>query len=819
MSSWTGKSEETSKSVVSSDARAKLRRLLEQRRGVTRERFAPAGADAPELAWTPLSFAQRRMWMAQQFAPESTAWNIGYGIYLRGTLREDALLRAFGNLITRHECLRMSFGLHDGVPTQTPLPDGLELLGAAEDLTAIPAGARDAEVRARVMRLSRQPFDLAAGPPLRARLLRVADDAHLLVVIAHHICLDGWSILRIMLPELFADYAALASGSALPRKPKLPRWRDLVAEEAARLGDADRDAAYWRDALAGAPAHIDFPNDGPAPEFARGRGDRRRLPMANDLSRALDDCARRYNVTLFPLLVTAACATFARWADQDDMVIGLVKSDRSRHDLEGSVGPFVNHLPFRCQAARDLSLGALLDKVNTSLMTVLHEHAGLPFERVAGAVVAAHGVRAAPLFNTIVQVHAFPLPQGRLGDPELHARLSALGMSEFEHDFGRLSFAGLEGGFGPIYHGWSPRDFRILLLRHDDADTLGCEFDVDRFEARTIDALLRSVTTTLAVLASEPERLVGSLALDPGLEASKTEGANVPDSPEMLAHVASALAQRMAVSVPAHALVRFASDTLGVDVTALDVSVGEILASPPLARAARLLRRPAHGPLVRLREGAGPPRILVHPLLGRLDGYRELARRFPGDGAVFGLEPPAVHEGLASHSSVEEMVVAYADVLLDAFPERRYILGGWSFGALVALAMAQRLTVQGGVDIEGVVLFDPWLPRHSAPDEPLAGFTHELWWSLSGSAPPPLGRDNPPIRLPDIAARAVAERIVGSPDTVFRYFDLYQAHEKIALAHTVPVYTNEAMVFCRQPDGTPPLFGAALDEVIACLSS
>ncbi|WP_394839196.1 condensation domain-containing protein [Pendulispora rubella] len=819
MGSWTGKSEETPRSAVPTDARAKLRTLLEQRRGVTRERSAPAeAASAPKLARTPLSFAQRRMWIAQQFAPESAACNIGYGIYLRGALREGALLRAFRNLVARHESLRMSFGLHGGVPTQTPLSEGIEVLGTTEDLTAIPPGARDAEVRARVMRLSRQPFDLAAGPPLRASLLRVTDDEHLLVVIVHHISVDGWSILRIILPELIADYSALASGDALPRRSKLPRWQDLVAGETAQLRDADRDVAYWRDALAGAPAHIDFPNDGPAPEFARSRGDRRRLRVPNDLSRALDDCARRCNVTLFPLLVTAACATFARWADQDDMVIGLVKSDRSRHDQEGSVGALVNHLPFRCQAPHDLSLGALLERVNASLTTVLHEHAGLPFERVAGAVLAAHGVRAAPLFNTIVQVHAFPLPQGRLDDAEVHARMSALGMSEFEHDFGRLSVAGLEGGFGPVYHGAAPRELRILMVRHDDGDTLGCEFDIDRFDGRTIDALLRTVMAVLAAVASDPERLVGSLALDARLDASKTERAKVADSPEMLAHVASTLARRMSTSVPPQALVRFASDTLGVDVAALDVSVGELLASPPLARAARVLHRPTHGSLVRLREGAGTPRIMVHPLLGRLDGYRELARRYPGDGAVFGFEAPAAHEGLAAHRSVEEMVAAYADALLDAFPDRRCTLGGWSFGALVALAMVERLTAHGGVQIEGVVLFDPWMPSHSEPTDLAIGFAHELWWSLRGSAPPP-AMDNRPIRLPEIAARATAERLVGSPDAVFRYFDLYQAHEKIALAHTAPVCTNEAMVFCRQPDGTPPLFGAALDEVIACLST
>ena len=206
----------------------------------------------------PLSFSQERLWFLDQLDPGSAAYNIPAAVELAGPLDAEVLREALGEVVRRHEALRTTFPSHGGEPYQAIAPAApLQLPVVDVDAAAAADFARREAV---------QPFDLAAGPLLRATLLRLGAERHVLLLTMHHIVSDGWSM-EILLRELVALYEAFAAGRPSPL-PKLPvQYADFAVHQRRWLGGGalERQLDYWRRQLAGAPAGLDLPTDFPRP--------------------------------------------------------------------------------------------------------------------------------------------------------------------------------------------------------------------------------------------------------------------------------------------------------------------------------------------------------------------------------------------------------------------------------------------------------------------------------------------------------------------------------------------------------------------------
>ena len=329
-----------------------------------------ARADLPELRpmerpdRLPLSFAQQRLWFLAQMPGVSQAYHIPIGLRLRGELDLPALRRALDCILERHEALRTTFVVVDGEPAQRiASPEESRFLLPEYDLR------RRRDAAAELDRLmgggSRAPFDLEAGPLIRGRLIRLAEDEYALLITMHHIVSDGWSM-GVLLQELSALVHRLCERRA-GSLPKLEAqyadytlWqRKWMAGEALR-----RQAEYWESALAGAPALLELPADHPRPAQQDHSGSRSvSVALDEGLTAGLKALSRRHGTTLFMTLLAGWAGLLARLSGQQDVVIGAPTANRNRVEIEGLIGFFVNTLALRVDVSGAPTVGELLERV------------------------------------------------------------------------------------------------------------------------------------------------------------------------------------------------------------------------------------------------------------------------------------------------------------------------------------------------------------------------------------------------------------------------------------------------------------------------
>src|SRR6185437_1195233 len=267
---------------------------------------------------------------------DSTEYLVPMSFRLRGLLDATALIRAWDELIARHEILRTRHCLADGQPVQIidePAGHGLVLV----DLTELPGADREKRAAELTAQENATGFDLEHEWPLRAKMLRLAADDHVLVIVFHHIACDGWSA-RVMGAELGALYGALAEGKPPPLPPLPAQYADFAAWQRAQLSD-DSTAAhleYWRTALAGITP-LDLPLDRQRPKVRGYGGAEVPFTFPAGLSTRVHEVGMQHGVTPFVVLLAAFQALLARYAGQQDVCVGTVVSGRTRPELQGLI--------------------------------------------------------------------------------------------------------------------------------------------------------------------------------------------------------------------------------------------------------------------------------------------------------------------------------------------------------------------------------------------------------------------------------------------------------------------------------------------------
>ncbi|HLK77003.1 MAG TPA: amino acid adenylation domain-containing protein [Streptosporangiaceae bacterium] len=382
---------------------AAKQRLLEQRlRGAARS--APPGIPArPPGSAPPLSAAQERLWFMEQFAPGTAA----YGVPLLIRLGPDADLAALAGALrwvtARHESLRMRFPVTaDGQPAV--------VVGPPADVPLPVIDVPDAAAaQAAVDQAARRPFDLAAGPLLRALVVRVAGGAeHDLLVDMHHIVTDGWSN-DIILAELGRCYCALVRNEPLPAAPDPVQYGDFAAWQREELSapPATRHLAYWLDRLAGVPA-LELPTDAPRPPTQTFGGASHWFGLAPDLTDALSRLGRGRHATLFMILLAGYQVVLSRYSGQDRFAVGTPVAGRSRPELDGTVGMFVNMLPLRADLGGEPAADELIGRVRDEVLDAL-AHADVPFEKVINELGVPRDVSRPALFQAMIVLQNYEL--------------------------------------------------------------------------------------------------------------------------------------------------------------------------------------------------------------------------------------------------------------------------------------------------------------------------------------------------------------------------------------------------------------------------
>ncbi|HLL47807.1 MAG TPA: condensation domain-containing protein, partial [Longimicrobiaceae bacterium] len=440
--------------------------------------LAPTPRDDAPL---PLSFAQQRLWFLDRMEPGSPAYNMPAALRIRGAVDAGALRRSFAALVERHEALRTTFATLDGEPVQVVHPPAPFPLGEA-DLRGLGAAEREAELLRRARAEAAAPFDLARGPLLRARLLRLDEAESALLVTMHHVVSDGWSI-GLLVHEVSALYQAFAGGDA-PRLPELPvQYADFALWQRRRLtGDVlDAQIAFWRERLAGAPPVLELPTDHPRPAVLGARGASVAFALAPAAWDAVRQLARRGGATLFMTLLAGWQALLGRWADAEDVVVGAPVAGRTRREVESLIGFFVNTLALRTDLSGDPTVAGLLGRVRESVLAA-HAHQELPFERLVEELGVRRDLAHTPLFQVMFTLDVDAAGGGapRLGGMETE----------------RLEV------------GTATTKFDLLLAMADEGGRLtgALEFRTDLFEAATGKRMTEQLGVLLEAMAADPER-------------------------------------------------------------------------------------------------------------------------------------------------------------------------------------------------------------------------------------------------------------------------------------------------------------------------
>ncbi|WP_433730545.1 non-ribosomal peptide synthase/polyketide synthase [Actinoplanes sp. CA-051413] len=429
----------------------------------------------------PLSFAQQRLWFLHEFDPTSTEYVTPTAVRLTGTLRTDALRSALDALVARHESLRTTFRAGaDGVAEQVIQPPGPVPL--EEQQLGDPAALGEV-----LAAHTGRPFDLAAGPLLRAVLIRLADDEHVLLLVLHHIVTDGWSTGVIMseLADLYADRPA--------RLPELPvQYADFAAWQRERLTGPllDEQLGYWRETLAGVPT-LELPYDRPRPPVHTQHGAVHEFRVQPALAARLTGLGRQHGGTLFTTLVAACQLLLSRWSGQDDVAVGTVTSGRDRAELESLVGFFVNTVVLRTLVDGNGSFAELLGRVRQTVLGAL-AHQDVPFERLVDELRPARDTSRTPLFQVMVVLQNLPGEAPEL--PGLRTEPVELPMTAAGYDL-------------TVEFEESPAGLDVALT-----------YNTDLFDAATVTRMAGHLTALFEAIAADPDRPVSRLPMLTGPE-------------------------------------------------------------------------------------------------------------------------------------------------------------------------------------------------------------------------------------------------------------------------------------------------------------
>ncbi|MFJ7071664.1 amino acid adenylation domain-containing protein [Streptomyces sp. NPDC098781] len=443
----------------------------------------PALEPVPEAerpARIPLSAAQRRLWLVERIAGDSVAYNFPLVTRVRGPLDLDALRAALADVTGRHESLRTRFLEEDGEPYQW-----IAAPGAAEPEFRVADCAED-ELPARITAAQRRPFDLASELPLRAEVLKLGPDDHVVALVLHHITTDEWSD-RPFLTDLNHAYAARAAGRAPAWQPLPAQYADYTLwQERLLVAAEERQLAHWTRTLDGAPEEIPLPLDRPGAARASGRAAVVRTALPDATGEALRKLAATRQASMFMLFQAATAALLHRLGAGDDIPLGAPIAGRTDSSLDDLVGFFVNTLVLRTDVSGDPAFTDLLGRVREAALAAF-EHQDVPFDRIVEAVNPARVADRNPLFQVMLGYHHRPD-----GDPDLFG----LPTQWFDMDTGMAKF---DLDFTVVDHG--PGHDMTLLL----------EYATDLTDQRTAQALVERLLALLEQVARDPGRPVSSL--------------------------------------------------------------------------------------------------------------------------------------------------------------------------------------------------------------------------------------------------------------------------------------------------------------------
>ncbi|WP_041939151.1 non-ribosomal peptide synthetase [Frankia alni] len=433
----------------------------------------------------PLSFAQRRLWFVDRFEGPSATYNGAFALRLTGDLNADALQAALRDVIDRHEVLRtVIVEGDDGVPHQ-------RILSPGENRFDLPvAEVTEQQRAAAVEQVATAHFDLAADAPIRAKLLRCGPREHTLVLVVHHIALDGES-LGPLLRDLTTAYAARRQGAAPAWEPLPVQYADYALWQRDVLGDesdpdslAARQLAYWREALADLAQPLAIPTDRARPRSMTSRGGLVEFSLDAGLTRLVETLAAEQDTTVSMVMQSALAVLLYHLGCGDDVPLGAPIAGRTDEELRDLVGFFVNTWVLRVDLSGNPTFHQLLQRVRERALAA-YDNQDMPFERLVELLNPDRSTAYHPLFQV---------------------------MLAWQEPLGRLEFAGLDVTNETLETATAKFDLFFNMIPNAEGGA-GCrlEYSTDLFDRETVEDLASRFVRVLRELTADPRRRIGGI--------------------------------------------------------------------------------------------------------------------------------------------------------------------------------------------------------------------------------------------------------------------------------------------------------------------
>jgi non-ribosomal peptide synthetase component F/thioesterase domain-containing protein len=651
-----------------------------------------------EIYAMPASAAQERFWLLSKFAPGNAAFHMPACVRLTGPLSEKTLDESFRILVGRHEILRTSFEEIDGQLSQIISPAGNYALEIAT-LHGVDPAETEATVGRLVREEAERPFDLGLGPVFRAKLLRLDDDHHVLVVTMHHIIADGWSH-NVFQNELWTIYEAISHG-ANPVLPDLPiQYGDFTAWQREWLAsdDAREQLEFWTARLSRSLTVLDFPTNHPPSHRISLQGGLETLLLPQELTRALKSKSQSENVTMFMLLLAGFVTLLSRYANQPEVIVGSPVANR-RPETEPLIGPFSGPVAIHVDLSGNPPLRDVLAKVRDATLNAL-AHAELPFEVLLDKLK----VRSVHGRNPLFQFYFFY--QTAFLQPRQLQQLTVTPMSTF--------------GLG------TPFEMQMGIIERAEGVRLQLEYNAGLFERTTIQRVLEDYRGILEAMLANPAQRTCDLQIHPPAKAKTSppaiavkQNAFAPrnETEKKLAELWENLLGVQPIGIEQNYFELGGNSLLAVRLFAriqkefsVNLPLATLFEAQTIAGLASVLDNKTYGrdwsPLVPIQTlGTRPPFFCIHGGGGSVLIYRALSQHLGADQPFYGLESQGLDGRLPLLTKIEDMAELYVRELRRVQPHGPYFLGGYCMGGTVALEVAQQLTA-AGEKVALLALFD-----------------------------------------------------------------------------------------------------------------
>lgn len=431
-----------------------------------------------------LSYAQKRLWILDQINEGYYGYIIPTSLLLEGTLNKKALSEAFSSVIRRHESLRTYFVSEEGQPRQK-IKDEITFTLEEFDFSSSEDAPETTRIFAR--EFGRRVFDLSKSPLLRAALVKLSEQEHILLFAMHHIISDGWSM-KVLTAEVYASYIAIDAGKKMELVPLPVHYKDYGAWQNENIENNQNSALkkYWYNKLSGEITVLNLPTDKPRPAVKTYNGKllRKNVDRA-EISKIEKFCGEN-RISIFSYLTAAVKILLHRYTGQSDIIVGTPTAGRNNSQLENQIGFYVNMLALRDEIKSTDSVGAVLQNVHQTVLEAL-EHEAYPYDKIVDDLDQQRDLSRSPLFDIMVSLDEAETNNGAVAETN-DAALSASPFNIEEEELG------------------SSHDLAFLFSKSGTSLSVNFVYNTDLFEDWKAEQILAHISTLVNTLFQSAEQ-------------------------------------------------------------------------------------------------------------------------------------------------------------------------------------------------------------------------------------------------------------------------------------------------------------------------